>query len=432
MHRALRFGLVATAAVAVAAAGCSTVGHRDGAGPAPGDPPAGAGPSVASAAAEFSPEYYRRWSHGLPSTADFFPIAVWMQDPNRERNGVANAVNFQRAGINTFVGQWDFPSRADSAARLATLRRHGLHVLAGDESATAVVRGGSLPDTAGLHGYLLGDEQDMSTNPQHITPEAVSASAGKIRSTDPGRPIYNNWGKAFSLYPWVGAHDDEAGLRRYCSEVDISSSDYYASTDGYEPEEMHTPAFYGQAVTNVRNLCGAAKPAWGFVETGHPFADHAGSWAPYSKDGTIEPPAVEQAVWSMLAHGANGIVYFVHDFVPGGLTEDGLFDHPATVATVTRVNAELRTLAPILNAPRQPAGLTALGADATLRADAHGWYVVAAENKGSTAAATFTVAAAAGASVEVVGENRQIPADATGKFTDDFDGWGHHVYRIAR
>ena len=430
MKRAQKYGLVAAVAVVAAAAGI-VVAVR-GSGAAPGVSGAATPVAAAGAAGEFVPGYYGKWPNSLPSTTDFFPIAVWLQDPNRQRDGRPNAVNFQNAGINTFIGQWEFPTRADSASRLETLRKHGLYVLAGEDAAASAVKSRTLAGADGLTGYLLGDEQDMTTNPKHPTPEEVSAAARKIRSLDASRPIYNNWGKAFALNPWLGAHDDEAGLRRYCSEVDISSSDYYAATDGYEPAKTHTPAFYGQAVTNVRNLCGAAKPAWGFVETGHPFADNPGSWAPFSTDGTIEPAAVEQAVWSMLAHGANGIVYFVHDFRKGGLTEDGLFDHPATVQTVTRVNAEIRTLAPILNARRQPAGLTVTGADATLRADTKGSYVVAAENKGNPGTVQFTLQGAAGAAVEVVGENRRLHADATGTFTDRFDGWGHHVYRIAR
>ena len=432
MERAQRYGLVAAAAVVVATAGILGVARGDDPAPTATEPTAKAVSAPPGSTGEFVPEYYRKWPNSLPSTPDFFPIGVWLQDPNRERNGQPNAANYRQAGFNTFIGQWEFPSRADSASRLEALRAQEMNIIAGDDAAATAVKNGTLSGGDKMNGYHLGDEQDMSTNPKHLTPEEVSEYARKIRSIDSSRPLYNNWGKAFALYPWVGAHDDEAGLRRYCSEVDISSSDYYAATDGYEPADKHTPVFYGQAVDNVRNLCGPAKPAWGFVETGHPFADNPGNWPPYSTNGTIEPAAVEQAVWSMLAHGANGIVYFAHDFQKGGLTEDGLFDHPETLKTVTRVNADIRTLAPILNAQRQPTGLTVEGADATLRADAQGWYVVAAENRGQTAGATFTVPAAAGASVEVVGENRRIDADASGKFTDRFDGWGHHVYRIRR
>lgn len=430
MRRARKFGLVAAVAVVAATVGIYSANRPDNDAPATATGGSPAAALVAKDSGEFVPKYYENWPNSLPSSSDFFPIGVWLQDPNRERNGRKNAVNYKNAGINTFIGQWEFPVRPDSASRLATMREQGMYVLAGDEVTTEAVTKGTLSGAEGVTGYHLGDEQDMSTNPKHITPDEVIEQAKKIKALDPSRPLYNNWGKAFALYPWVGAHDDEAGLKRYCSEVDISSSDYYAATDGYEPAEKHLPVYYGQAVRNVRNLCGPTKPAWGFVETGHPFADAPGNWPPFSTNGTIEPAAVEQAVWSMLAHGANGIVYFVHDFFPGGLTEDGLFDHPETLRTVTAVNAEIKKLAPVLNAQRQPTGLTAKGADATLRADDTGWYVVAAENTGNGGDVGFTLAPAAGKTVEVVGENRELKADTAGSFTDAFDGWGHHVYRI--
>jgi hypothetical protein len=56
--------------------------------------------------------------------------------------------------------------------------------------------------------------------------------------------------------------------------------------------------------------------------------------------------------------------------------------------------------------------------------------VVAAENAGQQRACTFTVAAAANRTVEVVGEHRTIKADGNGTWSDAFAGWGHHVYKI--
>ncbi|WP_213456089.1 hypothetical protein [Rhizomonospora bruguierae] len=380
---------------------------------------------------EFTPRYYAKWSNGLPADPGFFPIAVWLQDPRRERNGRVNAANYRAAGFTVFAGQWDFPEREDANDRLATIREHGMYLFAAGGTTRQAAQARELPAAKALAGLHLGDEQDMSTDPRHITPEEVDSLAMELHRTDSTRPVYNNWGKAFARYPWVGGHDDAAGLRRYCANVDISSADFYAATDGYEPAGTHTPAHYGKIIDNLRHLCGPAKPAWGFVETGHPFKDNPGTWPPYSTDGTITPETVEYAVWSMLAHGANGIVYFAHDFHPDGFTEDGLFDHPETLAVVTRVNAELKRLAPILNAQRQPAGLTVTDADAVLRANADGHYVVAAENSGQKRSATFRVAAAAGKRVEVVGENRTVPADAEGRWRDDFTPWGHHVYRIA-
>jgi len=379
---------------------------------------------------EFTPAYFGKWTKGMPVDQAFFPIGVWLQDPNRVRDGKVNALNYKDVGVNTFVNLWEFPGGADSAARLATIKKYGLRSVAGgyDGSAadgTRKVNGFNAADV--LNGYGLGDEQDMSSGP-HLGPEEVSAAASAIRTADPSRPIYNNFGKAFSLYPWVGAHEDDAGLRAYCSQIDIASSDYYAATDQYEPADKHTPNYYGNAIDHVRNFCGGGKPVWGFVETGHPGG--TGNFPPYSDSGVIAASTIEQAVWSMLAHGANGIIYFVHDFLPNGFTEDGVFDHPGNLATVKRVNTEIQAIASILNAQRQPKGLVVDGADATLRADAGGWYVVAAANTSGSTKASFTVAAAAGRSVEVVGENRTLQADPNGIWSDNLSGWGHHVYRI--
>lgn len=439
-----RWNLAAVEIVPTNAAGHAPVPAPSSAAPAPAPssaaPPAPAPSSPGTPTAtqtvvgnpppstgEFTPAYYAKWSNSLPSDPNFFPIAVWDQDPTRSRNGNNNATNYKALGINTFAGLWDFPGDSTSSAKLNAIKAAGMYALAGDGGISAAK---AMPGASALAGYQLGDEQDMSTNPSHITPDQVTSSANSIHAADSSRPIYNNWGKAFSLYPWVGAHDDATGLRKYCSQVDISSSDYYAATDGYEPSDSHTPNFYGKAVDNVRTLCGSSKPAWGFIETGHPFSDNPGSWAPYSSNGVIAAATIEEGVWSELAHGANGIVYFVHDFKSNGFTEDGVFDHPDAVAIVKKINAQIASMASILNAQRQPTGLSVTNADATLRADAAGRYVIAAGNSASTRTATFTVAAAAGKTVQVVGENRTIQADANGTWTDSFAGWGHHVYKI--
>jgi hypothetical protein len=428
-HTARRTGAAAVPRVSTSADG---TGASAATAASPSAGPSASGPPAPPRNGEFSPAFYARFKSSLPASASFFPIAVWQQQPTRVRNGKPNAVNFKNLGINTFAGLWDFPNDGGSAANLSAIRSSGMYALGGGDDGKA----GDARTISGMAGngawagFELGDEQDMSTNPSHITPAQVSGQAAALRRDAPGRLVYNNFGKAFSLFPWVGAHDETAGLRQYCAQVDVASSDYYAATDGYEPAGTHTPNFYGKSIDHVRQLCGPAKPAWGFIETGHPFADQPGAWPPYSANGVISAATIEQGVWSMLAHGANGIVYFVHDFFTGRFTEDGLFDHPQTVTAVARIDAAIRAIAPILNAQRQPKGLLAVNADATLRADAAGWYVVAAENSGHKRTCTFTVAVAANRTVSVVGENRTVKANANGTWSDPFAGWGHHVYKI--
>ena len=46
-----------------------------------------------SAPAQQPASPYAKWEHGLPKSADFFPVAVWLQQPR-------NAGRFQELGFN--------------------------------------------------------------------------------------------------------------------------------------------------------------------------------------------------------------------------------------------------------------------------------------------------------------------------------------------
>ena len=405
------------------------------------------------AGAQFTPQcYWAKFVNGPPASNTYFPIGVWLQDPLRTRNGQNNALNYKAAGINTFVALWDFPARSDSQARVQAIRNAGLQVWAGGEDGDK--SGANTAKGYGVTGYMLGDEWDMNKAGDCGTACSSTAVAGygsAIRTQDPTRPIYGNFGKPVSLYPWPGYHCDNGSitcsamqteLQRYCSALDIASSDYYAATDHWE--DSGSPRDYGLAVDHTRAMCGnGTKPVLGFVETGHP--DPLGinrpgissnctltSWdgSTLNTPGCITPDGVEWAVWSQLAHGANGIIYFSHDFADccGLMAEDGMLTHPAVLARITAINAQIKTLAPILNAARLTSGLSlGAGVDATYRA---GGYIVAAESTGTGGSRSFTVAGAAGHTITVVGEGRSLVANSSGTFTDTFTGWGHHVYQV--
>ena len=98
-------------------------------------------------------------------------------------------------------------------------------------------------------------------------------------------------------------------------------------------------------------------------------------------------------------------------------------------AAVTSIDAQIRTLAPVLNAPfadgyvSPSAGVRAMAK----RGPDGAWYVFAASTAGATTA-NFTVAA--GSTVEVMFEGRSLPV-TSGQFSDTFaDGNTVHIYRI--
>ena len=51
---------------------------------------------------------YAQWENGPPHDANFFPIAVWLQNPG-------NAKRYRQAGINTYVGLWRGPTEEQLA-----------------------------------------------------------------------------------------------------------------------------------------------------------------------------------------------------------------------------------------------------------------------------------------------------------------------------
>src|SRR5262249_13191171 len=61
---------------------------------------------------------YARWRNGPPTDPNFFPIAVWMQNPT-------NAARYQAAGFNLYVGLWQGPAER----QLADLGKAGMRVI---------------------------------------------------------------------------------------------------------------------------------------------------------------------------------------------------------------------------------------------------------------------------------------------------------------
>src|SRR4051812_22711496 len=95
-----------------------------------------------------APSPYVPWTNGPPTDPNFFPLAVWVQDP-------VDAPLYKAAGINTYVGLWKGPTED----QLATLKKSNMRIVC------------ELNDTARNHlhdpniiSWMHGDEPD---NAQH-------------------------------------------------------------------------------------------------------------------------------------------------------------------------------------------------------------------------------------------------------------------------
>ena len=112
------------------------------------------GPHACTAAEPRPQASSGHWSHGPPSTPEYFPIAVWLQDPRQ-------AARYKDAGINLYVALWRGPTESSRAqeARPRSSRCTLIHSGAGwkssgsDAQATEL-RSKALTPSWGAHEFL--------------------------------------------------------------------------------------------------------------------------------------------------------------------------------------------------------------------------------------------------------------------------------------
>ena len=162
-----------------------------------------------------------KWSHGPPESEDYFPIAVWLQNPR-------NAAKFKEAGINLYVGLWNGPNEG----QLATLAKAGMPVIC-DQNAFALQQ----KDNPIIVGWMHGDEPDNAQSlgkgrgyGPPILPKVIVRDYERIRAADPTRPVLLNLGQGVAWDNYIGR-----GVRRnhpedypeYIKGCDIASFDIY-------------------------------------------------------------------------------------------------------------------------------------------------------------------------------------------------------------
>ena len=371
--------------------------------------------------------YYGRFAHPLPTSDDFFPIAVWGAYNHTKANRDADA----DVGLNTYVWVADssFMPEIRSDGRFRVIQTQDDRAAVGSETA----------------GWELDDEIDMT--------DGAAACGGRLREIKDSLPVdgrlrYNNYGKGVLL--WLT--DAEAAC--FVEAQDVVSSDLYWFTDPWQLEMVAPPwlpewdpdpdeeiitggqvrraANYGYQVDRMRALDardGQRKPIWAFVETGWPFAETA---VPGAR--AIAPAEVRAAVWHSLIAGARGVIYFNHSFGGPCLSHHVLRDvgcYPAVREMVKSVNAQIKSLAPVLNAPTAASGWTTTPSVRAMVKWYDGHFFVFAgstDNVGSTGA--FSMPCVGDATAVRLGESGRVPV-TNGRLSDAFeDGNAIHIYRI--
>ena len=371
-------------------------------------------------ASDSSASVYAKWQNGPLTADDYFPIAVWLQEPR-------NAAKYKAAGFNLYVGLWEGPTKA----QLDALEAAGMPVIC-EQNALGL----KSKDRKIIVGWMHGDEPDNAQSlpggkgyGPPIAPSKIIADYSKLVAADPTRPVMLNLGQGVAYDNYIGR-----GVRRnkpqdyaqYVKGCDIVSFDIYPVT--HDTAEVAGKLwFVPRGVDRLRQWSGDKKIVWNCIE-----CTHVGN--PNRKP---TPAQIKALVWMSLIHGARGLIYFVHQFKPKFI-EAGLLADPETTAAVTAINRQIKELAPVLNSPTLADAVRAESSSATAPIDVMvkrrdgPLYVFAVAMRDKPAEATFTIKAAEGLSrVEVLGEHRTLEIKA-GQFVDKFAGYQVHLYKITK
>jgi hypothetical protein len=362
---------------------------------------------------------YAQWKNGPPRDANFFPIAVWLQDPR-------NAERFKAAGINTYVGLW----RGPTTNQLAELAKAGMRVICSQNS-TALQNKDNPIIIAWMHGDEPDNAQSLGKGKGYgppILPEKIISDYERIHSTDPSRPVLLNLGQGVAWDNYIGR-----GVRRrhpedypeYIKGCDIASFDIYPVVHD-DPEIIGKLEYVPRGVERLRQWGDGKKIVWNCIECTHIGGKH-------TRKAT--PEQVRSEVWMSLIHGSQGIIYFVHQFEPT-FHEAALLDDPQMLEAVTALNKQIHELAPALNSAslEKRVSITSSSSEAPIatmvKKSGNSIYIFAAEMRNASATGSFKLTnSPKKVSAEVLGEKRDVEAN-DGEFKDEFAPYGVHIYRV--
>lgn len=354
------------------------------------------------------------------SEKNYFPIAVWLQSPS-------NAAAYKANGINMYIGLW----RGLDQKQLTELKSADMKFICRQNACGLA----NLQEPL-IYGWMHDDEPDnaqMNNATKKydpcIDPAVIINGYEVIKKKDPSRPVYLNLSQGVAWQNWYGRGTCTGNIdmykvsnNGYLKGCDIASFDIYPVNSPHA-EVKENLYYVAKGIDNLNTWSGGSKPAWCWIET---TAIHPKS---LRKPTPLE---VKAQVWMALIHGAKGIGYFCHSFKEPQ-DEAALLHDKEMIAAVKEINMQITSLASVLNSTDTRNYASASSSNKTVpvdiltKRDGKYEYIFAAAMRNEPTMSTFTVSK--GRNVEVLGENRSIKIK-NGKFSDEFGGYGVHLYRI--
>ncbi len=374
---------------------------------------------------------YAAWENGPEKGADYFPIAVWLQDPN-------SAARYKALGINLYVALW----RGPTEKQIAELKKHGMAVIC-EQNRYALEHLGEKTIVGWMHGDEPDNAQSLPGGKGYgppILPEKIVEDYRRIRAKDPTRPVMLNLGQGVAWDGWYGRgvrsrHPED--YPEYVRGGDVISFDIY-------PAVHDRPAVAGKlwyvpyGVQRLRDWTRGEKIVWNCIECTRIS----------NLKAKPTPAQVKAEVWMSIIHGSKGLIYFSHQFKPNFI-EAGLLADDEMAKAVGAINRRIHELAAVINSPSVPDAAAVEAEKAEVSAErakmlpggpiatmvkrqGGATYVFAVRMDPGPAKATFRLRGVSGkADVEVLGEGRRVAAE-DGTFADDFGPYEVHLYKVAQ
>ncbi len=262
---------------------------------------------------------------------DRFAIGFWVDPPIDDRAD-ARYAEIAEANFTLVIGGFGARTPETVRTQLALCEKYGLRALV----SRAGLSPDKLPDSPALWGYQIRDEPCAKDFP------ALRQTCEAIRKVRPGKLCYINLFPNYANERQLGTKTYEEHVRRFLDEVGVAvlSMDHYPMMD---PKRDTRRRYCDNLAVMRAESLRKGIPFWNFFQS-MPFGSH------------IDPTEaqIRWQIYTSLAYGAKGVLYFCYytpaggEFPKGGaiITRQGRrtrhYDH------ARRINAVLKRLGPTL------------------------------------------------------------------------------------
>lgn len=277
-----------------------------------------------------------------------------------------------------------------------------------------------------------------------LNSDSDSAASGLQRLRN--HPAILSWYVNDEL-PWFTYEERLINHQNAVIATDPNHPTYYVDNRSYDGAVyMRTLDVYGPDVYPVRGLAGESLSNPGtYAEQARVNLPSRGmwpvvqnfAWAQFAGHNSTERAPTQDELrsmsWQFVAEGGKGLLFYslqnmAYDFDRDGSTAD---DFAELMGNATAVAEEVSALVPVIMSTETAPSLTRPNGewlDTMIRKHDGKVYVFGVNNGRTINSATFAVPGAT--SVKVLNENRTLPVDGSGSFTDQFNGLAVHIYEV--